>query len=1395
MQAIWQYVRRIMFTHRHSQTKRSDAVVRSLLYAASTVVILSCGGGGGGGDTAPPIDSASGAVVSGFTGDLDWNLQGQGGDGGVGAGGDGGGGVGAGGDFGQFRNAMVVVTFPDGRELGRAPTDATNGMVTIRPGTYQGPLRLELQGGPNATYYEEGKGTFVPFPAGQAIRVWIPRIDKNIGITPFTDAAFRLLTEGSTVERAATTVPTSAEIRSANDKVRGVLNQQFPDALAVDDITRLPFIKSPSIAAGTIGIDPRGRYGLVNGAFSKQAAMYNAAEAAPTLAALRQFGEDMLDGKLDGMRGAQPAVSAAQRSYDPQTLTGELSSALAEQSFRFGNDQSKLALPKILNFGNTRYEGYLFDASLRADGKAFDTVAGWVGEDSRNLGLGRPFEKLPNVARTFGVFGNHGHGAVFFKTVQPVGDDNSQSKVFVVGDNVNGELGLGTTSTTRGEAIEVPVPAGLTLTQIAGGFGHTVARFSDGSVYAWGDNTYGQLGQGVDAAALPQSTTPRPVTLPAGAVSVAATSTASYALLADGRVFSWGHSLGFGLLGDGAKDSSRTSPGPVMGAGGALTDVVQISARDNDAVVLRRDGSILTWGSFPPDADAFTPSDLARPYGGGSPLATQIAGIPAGTDIRKILTEQGLFVALTTDGAVYSWGVHFEIIADGILRDLEAVRVRSLPRVRDLMQGGFIGYGQRPFDRLTAMAVGYSGHMFKVRGRVAEQFDPDRPLQQRRPTHDESIKPQTCDGCHVVLRDWPLTPPTPTNTAVCVPPPIIQSLIHADTTCHLCHNAEGARQSPSLNWLNCQIPPNLPQRPALSTPPGNLESCAIPTAHVFTPPGTTCASCHNSIVARPLQQIPGPTAGRFCGQPLSSELPSIATTAAIAAVVNDQNVRITNGGATTDTTPTVQGTISAPLAAGQSVSVRRNGTPIGSATITGTAWTFTDSSAGNGAQTYTARVQAGSAFGPTSAGYTVIVDTISPTVTASVTTILADIGGIVTGGSTSDTTPTVSGALSASLPSGETVQVLRSPVLPTGGVGPSVVAGTAVTSGSTWTFPEPNALTAGIYSYAARLVDTAGNVGATSTTQRVTIDTSFPLAAAATTISTVNGAAPSGGAVGVSNDPTPTLAGSVQRALSAGEVIRIYRDTAPVAAISTTAPGGTAWSYVSTALATGTYSFVARIEQGSNPAAFGQPSGSVAVPIDVTAPLQSVVISATTDSVPYTNAVGAVAGSAIATQTNDPTPTLRFSLSSPLGSGETLVITRRVGSGSLTSITPTLSSCGTNCLQFSDATHGIAISIPQAVAPANPPASSVPSQFIPSSNLPVTMEYRAQVRDAAGNVGAAAAPLTFNFDYFTCNRSREPDHTTTTTCQSCHTTSGGTASGSSFVAAPRGSPTYWCRRP
>ncbi len=101
----------------------------------------------------------------------------------------------------------------------------------------------------------------------------------------------------------------------------------------------------------------------------------------------------------------------------------------------------------------------------------------------------------------------------------------------------------------------VTLPSGVTgFTAVAAGGEHTLAIGSDGNLYAWGDNGYGELGNGTTTS----STTPVEVHMPAGilATQIAAGLLDSLAIGSDGKVYAWGDN-GYNELGDGnSTDSS-----------------------------------------------------------------------------------------------------------------------------------------------------------------------------------------------------------------------------------------------------------------------------------------------------------------------------------------------------------------------------------------------------------------------------------------------------------------------------------------------------------------------------------------------------------------------------------------------------------------------------------------------------------------------------------------------------------------------------------------------------------------------------------------------------------------------------------------------------------------------
>ncbi|MFP2913744.1 RCC1 domain-containing protein, partial [Pyxidicoccus sp. 3LFB2] len=132
---------------------------------------------------------------------------------------------------------------------------------------------------------------------------------------------------------------------------------------------------------------------------------------------------------------------------------------------------------------------------------------------------------------------------------------------------VTNTLGLSTSASfglAGGTPCEAPAAA-----RVAAGYHHTLALKTDGTVWAWGNNTDGQLGDGTNT---PRST-PVQVQGLTGVVAIAANDFDTLALKADGTVWAWGNNS-YGQLGDGTAPNDRSTPVQVQG----LTGVVAIAA-------------------------------------------------------------------------------------------------------------------------------------------------------------------------------------------------------------------------------------------------------------------------------------------------------------------------------------------------------------------------------------------------------------------------------------------------------------------------------------------------------------------------------------------------------------------------------------------------------------------------------------------------------------------------------------------------------------------------------------------------------------------------------------------------------------------------------------------------
>jgi alpha-tubulin suppressor-like RCC1 family protein len=226
--------------------------------------------------------------------------------------------------------------------------------------------------------------------------------------------------------------------------------------------------------------------------------------------------------------------------------------------------------------------------------------------------------------------------------------------VRIWGDNQFGELGDGTTA-GRTSPTAVPELADVTAIAVGGfigndgrddpvSFAHTLVLLADGTVSAWGSNDDGQLGDGTTSGRL------APIAVP-GLTEVSAITaggTHSLALLANGTVWTWGDN---GLRGPTERDTSErndrtaiTAPAPVPG----LVDVTAISAGNFHSLALLRAGTVRAWGwnAFGQLGDGTT-DDRATPV--------TVSGL---TDAVAIAAGDRFSLALRRNGQVTTWGAN-----------------------------------------------------------------------------------------------------------------------------------------------------------------------------------------------------------------------------------------------------------------------------------------------------------------------------------------------------------------------------------------------------------------------------------------------------------------------------------------------------------------------------------------------------------------------------------------------------------------------------------------------------------------------------------------------------------------------------------------------------------------
>jgi alpha-tubulin suppressor-like RCC1 family protein len=261
--------------------------------------------------------------------------------------------------------------------------------------------------------------------------------------------------------------------------------------------------------------------------------------------------------------------------------------------------------------------------------------------------------------------------------------------VWAWGYNSSNVLGVRSTDWKINSPQRIP---GLTnVKAIAAGNYFIMALKEDGTVWSWGSNDYGELGDGTTM------TRTMPVQVPGltGVTAIAAGDNHALAV-AGGAVWAWGYN-GRGQLGD-ASQVNRLLPVQVSGIGPAQT----VSAGQNHSAAVLSDGTLWQWGG-----------NYNGQFGigttGASSVPVQTPGLPA---IQSVSTGNAFTLALTVSGTVYGMGANYygqlgdgsgiynqysavPLLISGSIVDVDAGDSYSVAlRGGDLFAWGYNGYGQ-----------------------------------------------------------------------------------------------------------------------------------------------------------------------------------------------------------------------------------------------------------------------------------------------------------------------------------------------------------------------------------------------------------------------------------------------------------------------------------------------------------------------------------------------------------------------------------------------------------------------------------------------------------------------------------------------------------------------------
>ncbi|HVG57661.1 MAG TPA: RCC1 repeat-containing protein [Hyalangium sp.] len=233
------------------------------------------------------------------------------------------------------------------------------------------------------------------------------------------------------------------------------------------------------------------------------------------------------------------------------------------------------------------------------------------------------------------------------------------------------------------QPVPIQVPGLSRVVSLSVGYTHALAVRRDGTVWGWGRNAEGQLGDGRQGPSGPV----RQVQGLHGVEAVAAGAQFSMALKRDGTLWTWGRNDSGGM---GTGSARRLSPSPV-----ALTGVRAIASSPRNMLALRRDGTVWTWG-----APLWSPGSFQA-------TPVRVEGLDSAT---KIAAGRSHLMALRTDGTLWAWGSNGSgQLGAGTTTRLTPVQVENLTGVVEIAAGNAHSLALRSDGTVWSWGANYYG--------------------------------------------------------------------------------------------------------------------------------------------------------------------------------------------------------------------------------------------------------------------------------------------------------------------------------------------------------------------------------------------------------------------------------------------------------------------------------------------------------------------------------------------------------------------------------------------------------------------------------------------------------------------------------------------------------------